>query len=156
MVSLRVKRHHSHGNSYKQIHFIGTALNVRVLLHYCHCRKHGGMQVDMMMVSSWESCIWIHRQQDEKERKPLELAWVSETSKPTPSDILPPKKLTCSKKAMPPNNATPWLLRFQLYEPMGYSHSNDHSWNPHTKESIWLSFFCAWVCRYLSLYLWMS
>ena len=48
-VSTAVKRHHDHGNSYKGKHFIGAGLQFRGLVHYHHGRKHGGMQVDIVL-----------------------------------------------------------------------------------------------------------
>jgi hypothetical protein len=44
-----VNRHHDQGNSYKEKHFIGAALQFRGSVHYHHGRKHGRMQVDMVL-----------------------------------------------------------------------------------------------------------
>ena len=42
-VSIAMKRHHGHSNSYKRKHLIGTGLQFRGLVHYCHGRKQGGI-----------------------------------------------------------------------------------------------------------------
>ena len=47
-VSIALKRHHDHGNSYKGSHFIGAGLQFRGLVHH-HGRKHGDMQADMVL-----------------------------------------------------------------------------------------------------------
>jgi hypothetical protein len=44
-----VKRHHDHGNSYKEKHLIGAGLQFRGLIHYCHDLKHASIQEDMML-----------------------------------------------------------------------------------------------------------
>jgi hypothetical protein len=44
-----VKRHHNHSNSYKEKHLFGLAYSFRDSVHYCHGKKHGGMQADMML-----------------------------------------------------------------------------------------------------------
>jgi hypothetical protein len=49
MISIAVKRHHEHGNSYKGKHLIGAGLQFRGLVHYHHGRKHGSIQSDMML-----------------------------------------------------------------------------------------------------------
>ena len=49
MVSIAVKRHHEHGNSYKGKHLIGAGLQFRGLVHYHHGRKRGSVQSDMML-----------------------------------------------------------------------------------------------------------
>jgi hypothetical protein len=48
-VSIAVKRHHDHGNSYKEQHLIGTSSQFRGLVHYSHCGKHGSMKADMVL-----------------------------------------------------------------------------------------------------------
>jgi hypothetical protein len=45
---IAVKRHHDHGNSYKNKHVIGN-YSFRVLVHYHHGGKHGSMQADMVL-----------------------------------------------------------------------------------------------------------
>ena len=47
-ISTTVKRHYEHGNFYKENHLIGTGLQFRGLLHYCHGGKHGGLQGDLV------------------------------------------------------------------------------------------------------------
>ena len=47
-VSVAVKRHHGHGNSYKGKHLIEAGLQFRSLVHYCQGRKHDGQQADMV------------------------------------------------------------------------------------------------------------
>ena len=42
-----MKTLHSHSNSFKGKHWIGLAYRFRGLVHYCHGRKHGGMQADI-------------------------------------------------------------------------------------------------------------
>ena len=51
LVSVAVKRHRDHcsSNSYKGKHLIGAAYSFRGLVHYCHGRKHGGVQADMVL-----------------------------------------------------------------------------------------------------------
>ena len=46
-ISIAVKRHHDHSNSYKE--FIGAGLQFRGLVHYHHGRKHGGTQADVVL-----------------------------------------------------------------------------------------------------------
>jgi hypothetical protein len=48
-VSVAVKRHHHHGNSYKGKHLIGAGLQFRGLVHYHHGGKHGDMQGDVVL-----------------------------------------------------------------------------------------------------------
>lgn len=48
-VSFAVKRHHDHSNIDKGKHFIGPGLRFRILVHYCHNRKHRGTQADMVL-----------------------------------------------------------------------------------------------------------
>jgi hypothetical protein len=48
-VSVAVKRHHDHSNSYKGKHLIGDGLWFRGLICFCHGWKHGGMQADMVL-----------------------------------------------------------------------------------------------------------
>jgi hypothetical protein len=38
-----------YGNSYKGQHLFGIGLQFRGLLHYCHDKKHVGMQADMVL-----------------------------------------------------------------------------------------------------------
>jgi hypothetical protein len=45
-ISIAVKRHHDRSNSYKGK---GLAYRFRGLVHYCHDRKHGHMQADMVL-----------------------------------------------------------------------------------------------------------
>lgn len=44
-----MKTYHDHGNSYKGKHLIGLAYSFKDLVHYCHRRKHGGMEADMLL-----------------------------------------------------------------------------------------------------------
>lgn len=81
------KRHHDYGNSYKRKHLIGDSLCFRGLVHY-YGRKHGGKQGDMVLDRLWEFYIHISRHQEE--RVTLALAWASETSKCSPSNMLIP------------------------------------------------------------------
>jgi hypothetical protein len=46
-LSIAMQRHHDHSDSYKEKYSIG--LPFRVLVHYCHGGKHGGMQADMVL-----------------------------------------------------------------------------------------------------------
>jgi hypothetical protein len=46
-VSIAVKRHHDHSNSYKGRHLIGSEF--RGLVHCHHGRKHGRVQADMVL-----------------------------------------------------------------------------------------------------------
>ena len=51
-VSVAVKRHHNHGNSYKGKYLIGVAhLQFRALVHYHHGRNQGSLQEDMVLES---------------------------------------------------------------------------------------------------------
>ena len=47
MVSIAVKRHYDHSNSYKRKHLIGAGLHFSGLDHYHHGRKPGEMQADI-------------------------------------------------------------------------------------------------------------
>jgi hypothetical protein len=45
-----VKRHHDHGNPYKEkTHLIGTGLQFRGLVHYLQDGNHDSMQADMVL-----------------------------------------------------------------------------------------------------------
>jgi hypothetical protein len=44
-----VKRHHEQCNSYKGKHLIGAGLQFQGSAHYHHGRKHGSVQVDMVL-----------------------------------------------------------------------------------------------------------
>ena len=46
-ISIAVKRHYDHGNSYKVKHLIGVAHSFRGLVPYHHGAVHGSMQADM-------------------------------------------------------------------------------------------------------------
>jgi hypothetical protein len=48
-VTIAVKRHCSHRNSYKGRYLIGAGLQFRGLVHYHHGRKHGSLQSDMVL-----------------------------------------------------------------------------------------------------------
>ena len=48
-VSIAVKRHHDHNNSYKGKHWIGVGLQFRCLVHYRHGRRHGSLEVDIVL-----------------------------------------------------------------------------------------------------------
>ena len=48
-VSIAVKRHHDHSNSYKGKHLIGVAYSFTGLAHFPHGREHGGMQADTVL-----------------------------------------------------------------------------------------------------------
>jgi len=48
-ISIAVGRHHDQGNSHKEKHLIGAGLQLRGLVYYCHGRKHGSMQADMVL-----------------------------------------------------------------------------------------------------------
>ena len=43
-VSIAVKRHQDHSNSYKGKHLTGAGLQFRGLVNYHHDRKHGGVR----------------------------------------------------------------------------------------------------------------
>ena len=61
-VSIAVKRHHGHGNSYEGKNLIGMTYSFRGLVHYCHggkhhCyhgEKHSDMQADMVLEKELE------------------------------------------------------------------------------------------------------
>ena len=44
-----MKRNHNHSNSYKGEHFAGAGLQFGGLVHCRHGRKHGSLQVDMVL-----------------------------------------------------------------------------------------------------------
>ena len=46
---IAVKRYHDHGNSYKRKHLIRAAYSFRGLIYYHPGKKHGGMQVDLVL-----------------------------------------------------------------------------------------------------------
>ena len=48
-VSVAVKRHHDHDNSYKGKHFIGETYKLRGIVHYLHGEKQGGLWADMVL-----------------------------------------------------------------------------------------------------------
>jgi hypothetical protein len=60
--------------------------SLRGLVHYSHGRELGILQTNTIAVSS------ISRSVDSKKKRTLVLAWASETSKPTPRDMLPPAR----------------------------------------------------------------
>ena len=48
-VSITVKRHKDHSNSYKRKCFIVAGLRFGGLIHYHYNRKHGGIQADLVL-----------------------------------------------------------------------------------------------------------
>ena len=48
-VSIIVKRHHDHVNSYKGNHLVGVGLDLRGLVCYLNGRKHGDTEVGMAL-----------------------------------------------------------------------------------------------------------
>jgi hypothetical protein len=44
-----MKGHHDHSNYFKEKHLIGASLQFRGLIYYQHGRKHGTMQVYMVL-----------------------------------------------------------------------------------------------------------
>jgi hypothetical protein len=48
-VSVAVKRHHDHGNSYKGKHRMGMAYSFRGLVHYCYGGKYGDKQANVVL-----------------------------------------------------------------------------------------------------------
>jgi hypothetical protein len=60
-VSIAVKRHHDHCNSYKGKHFIGAGLQFRGLIHYHHDGKHGDTQAVMILEKELK-VLYIHLQ----------------------------------------------------------------------------------------------
>ena len=44
-----MKRHHDGDDPYKGQYLIGTGLQFRGLIYYCHGRKSGGKQADMVL-----------------------------------------------------------------------------------------------------------
>jgi hypothetical protein len=48
-VFLPVKRQEDYWSSYKEKHLIWAGLQFRALIHYCHGRKHGSTQADMVL-----------------------------------------------------------------------------------------------------------
>ena len=77
-----MKRHHDHSNSYKGKHLIGAGLQFRVLVHYCHGRKHSCTRADMMLEK--EMRIFYLDPQKQEVNVTLDLAEEFETSKPVP------------------------------------------------------------------------
>ena len=52
-ISITVKGHHEHGNSYKVKHLIeSVAYSFKSLAHCHHGREHGSVQANMAMTSS--------------------------------------------------------------------------------------------------------
>jgi hypothetical protein len=50
-VSISVKKHYDHGNSYKGKHLIEAGLQFRGIIHCHHGGKHGGLQVAESSIS---------------------------------------------------------------------------------------------------------
>jgi hypothetical protein len=48
-VSIAMKRHHGHSNSYTGKLLTGTGLQFRGLVHYCQVRKHVSVQAGMVL-----------------------------------------------------------------------------------------------------------
>lgn len=48
-VSITVKRHRHHSNFYKGKHLIKGGLQFRGLVNYCHGKKSGGTQADVVL-----------------------------------------------------------------------------------------------------------
>jgi hypothetical protein len=61
-VSIVVKRHHAYRNSYQRKYLIGARLQFRGLVHYCHGRKHGGLQADMVL-ERWLRVLRLNKQE---------------------------------------------------------------------------------------------
>ena len=112
-VSIAVKRHHDHGNSYKGKHFIGAGLWFQRFSPlsswqeaWWHVSRHGAGKAPC-----WEFYIWIRR------KKMTHWTWLEPLDlKLSSSDTLPPvthflqQHHTYSNTATPRNSATPCVL----------------------------------------------
>ena len=67
-VSIAVKRHHDHSNSYKGKHLTGAGLQFRDLVNYHHGRKHSGVQADVVLEREQRVLHLDYKQQKERER----------------------------------------------------------------------------------------
>ena len=81
--SIAVKRHHDPDSSYNGKHLTGVCLRLQMVVHYLHGGEHCAGEV---AESSMYGSLGIGK------REPLGLARALETSKPTPSDTLPPTR----------------------------------------------------------------
>ena len=61
--SVAVKGHSDHDNSYKGKHLIGSGLQFKGLVHYCHGRKHGRRSAGEMAQRSASSLAGSRREQ---------------------------------------------------------------------------------------------
>jgi hypothetical protein len=76
-VSISVKRHGDHRNSFKGKHLIGAGLKFINLVHCHHGRKHGDKQVGVVL-----KVLYLDPQAAQKDSKPLKL-WKPQIPHPT-------------------------------------------------------------------------
>ena len=84
--SIAMKRYHDCGNSYKGKHFPGQADHLRGLVHYYPNRRHGSVQVDIVLERKLRV---LHLDLHAAGRDCDTLSPATETSRPAPSDALP-------------------------------------------------------------------
>jgi hypothetical protein len=93
-----VKRYYYHGNSYKRKHLI-EAYRFKGLVHSCHSKKPGSMQIDIML----ERLRALHLVLQAAGREKSHLAWLN----------------LLNVKTLPHNNTLP-LTRPHLFQ-QGYT-----------------------------------
>ena len=81
-----MKRHHDHGKSYKGEHLIGTGLQFKGVVHYCHVKKHGGIQTDMVL----EKLKALHPELQEGRKRATGPGLGFRNPKPTPKGHITP------------------------------------------------------------------
>ena len=83
-----MKRHHGHGNSYKEKNLSsGLASSFRGLVHYSRGRKRDGAQADMVLEKELR-VQHLDPQAAGRDSEPLGLTRAYEISKPISSDTL--------------------------------------------------------------------
>ena len=124
-VSITVKRHHDHGNSYKGQHFIGTGLQVRGLVHDHRGRKHGDKHGRQTWLLEKEPRILHldHRQQTGRKSDTGPGLSIWKHQSPLPVTHFLQQGRTNSDKATPPNPSQVMSLPRSPWE---HFHLNHH------------------------------
>jgi hypothetical protein len=101
-----VKRCHDCDDSYKGKHLAGAGLQIRDLFHCHHGKKCSSTQADMVLERCW--VLHLNWQSAGGESEPLDLAWASDTSKPTTSDIIASDIIPLIRPHLVQQGQNPW------------------------------------------------
>lgn len=105
-ISIAMKRHRDHRNSYKGKQLIRADLEVSSLVHNSHGGKHGSTQADMVL-QRWLGVLRLDPRAAWRESftGPGLSVW---NLKAHPSDKFSPTSFIYSNRATLPNSAIPW------------------------------------------------